>query len=110
MTKYAWSRAESSERVKRVRVVEVDTSDRGPSVGGIGTLKTPQTQEEKDEDLVQEHDVVMTPMLSASCRIPGSVNNGRGEYGVVTVMSVARALTREAGGGSDAFCAQRQSP
>ena len=101
LTKYAWSRVESAEQVRCQQIVKVDTSDRAPAVGGIGSLKKPKEGEGKqNED--ENSGTVLTPMLSASCRIPGSVNNGRGEYGIITIMSVAQALTKEAGGGSDA--------
>ena len=73
----------------------IDCTDRAPLVGGIGSLNahcsSKGTKESKKNHLRQ------TPMLTAGCRLPGSINNGRGEYAVVTVISQETPSIEERG-------------
>lgn len=74
-TRFVCHRLLMQEHARHPPRATVDLSDRAPNVGGIGALSKATTG------------VTRTPMLTSCCRLPGSVNQGRGEYGVVTIVS-----------------------
>ena len=70
----------------------IDLSDRNPVVGGIGTLKlfSKKKKELLNEDK-EKKNIKNTPMLTSGCSLPGSINNGRGAYAIVTIISSSGA-------------------
>ena len=73
----------------------IDCTDRAPLVGGIGSLNAHRSSKGTKES--RKNHLRQTPMLTAGCRLPGSINNGRGEYAVVTVISKETPSIEERG-------------
>ena len=77
-TPYICARMKTKAQVRRDPIKSIDATDRAPRVGGIGTLKNSNSEQTEDH---------RTPMLTSGCRLPGSINQGRGAFAIVTIIS-----------------------